>query len=776
MISIWIRAVLLPVGFALALAGFAQANRGELRFSVTDQSGAGLKARVQLDSRANQVHQSLETDKAGHLVVPMVPFGAYEVMVQQPGFTTFEGTVNVKSTVPLEKRIPLSLASVQSEVRVSAESPLLNYDSAAAATQIGLEQIHDRSSSLPGRTVQDLVVSQPGWLYEGNAVLHPRGSEYQTQFVVDGIPLTDNRSPGSGPEIEAEDLESVSIYTAGFPAEYGRKMGGVVELNTQRQTDPGLHGDVVLGGGTYNSVSGYGQLQETRRKDTFSASASGAHTEHYLNPVVPENYTNKGTTADFAVMYERDVSEKDRLMLSVRRAVSRYLIPNELIQQEAGQVQNGENLETMGMARFQHVISAESLLFLSGMLRDNAKDLESNTSPTPIAAFQHNRFREGYFKGTYSLHHGRHEFKTGVESDAAFLHENFRYEITDPSQFDPATPLAMAFADDRPDLEQSAFVQDLMRIDDWTASVGLRWDHYQLLLNRNAVSPRLALSRAFPAHELMFHAAYDHVFQTPAFENILISSSAKATALSGDFLNLPVQPSTGNDFELGGTKGFANKLRVDATAYWRLAHNAADDDQLLNTGVSYPIAFDRSATYGAEARVQVVGAGPVNGFVSYSYMVAKVWFPVTGGLFLGDDAAEAGYNTGGHFPATQDQRNTLSTRWEGSLTKRLRVAAGASYGSGLPFEYGGTEAEALAQYGPAVVSRLNFARGRTLPVLALNASAIAEVYRHEHTRVDLHVDGENLNGRLNVLDFGGLFSGNAIAPGRSVTVRLDTRF
>ncbi len=63
--------------------------------------------------------------------------------------------------------------------------------------------------------------SQPGWLYEGNAVLHPRGSENQTQFVIDGIPLTDNRSPSFGPEIEANDLESMSIYTAGFPQNTG---------------------------------------------------------------------------------------------------------------------------------------------------------------------------------------------------------------------------------------------------------------------------------------------------------------------------------------------------------------------------------------------------------------------------------------------------------------------------------------------------------------------------------------------------------------------------
>jgi hypothetical protein len=34
----------------------------------------------------------------------------------------------------------------------------------------------------------------------------------------------------------------------------------------------------------------------------------------------------------------------------------------------------------------------------------------------------------------------------------------------------------------------------------------------------------------------------------------------------------------------------------------------------------------------------------------------------------------------------------------------------------------------------------------------------------------------NLNNRLNVIDFGGLFSGNAIGPARSGFVRLTTSF
>jgi hypothetical protein len=37
-------------------------------------------------------------------------------------------------------------------------------------------------------------------------------------------------------------------------------------------------------------------------------------------------------------------------------------------------------------------------------------------------------------------------------------------------------------------------------------------------------------------------------------------------------------------------------------------------------------------------------------------------------------------------------------------------------------------------------------------------------------------DGTNLTGRLNVIDFGGLFSGNAIALGRSFAFRLTTNF
>ncbi len=767
------------LGVAVVAGGgrlLAQVNTGELRLRVTDPAGLGLKASVSVASDASQYRKMFESGLGGDLDVKNLPYGVYLVRVERAGFAVRGESVEVRSSLPVEQVIVLSVASLTTSVEVNAVSTLIDPYRPSTVMQVGSREIEDRVSSLPGRSVQDLVNSQPGWLYEGNGVLHPRGSEYQTQVVVDGIPLTDNRSPGMGPEIEADDLESASVYTAGISAEYGRKMGGVIELNTRRETAAGVHGQLVLAGGSYDTAQGYARVQDVWGRNTLGVSASGSMSAHYLNPVVPENFTNRGTTGDFSASFDRDLTKSDRLRLSVRHEISRYEIPNEMVQQQAGQLQTGDNVETMGTVRYQHIFSADRLGTVAGMVRDNAKDLVSNLNSTPINATQHNQFREGYFKATYTQHHGRQEFKAGVESDSAFLHEDFSYRITDPTQFDPGTPGSLVFLAHRPDLEQSGFVEDLIRLGGWTFSLGLRWDHYQLLLNQHGVSPRVSVGRYLKAMNMTLHGSYDRVYQTPSFANILISNSSQIEALNSEFLRLPVQPSRGNYYEGGVTKGFGDRVVVDANVYRRDVRNFADDDQLLNTGVAYPIAFDRAAIYGAETKVSLVRVGGLSGFASYSYMVGKTWFPVTGGLFLGDNAAAASSQTSGHFPITQDQRNTLRTRLRYQVAPRLWVAGGANYGSGLPFRYGGDQADALAQYGSQVVGRVNFERGRILPSLTLNASLGVDLYKHDKATVRFQADGDNLNGRLNVIDFGGLFSGNAIGPARSFALRLNTSF
>ncbi len=795
---------------------FAQSNTGEMRLTVTDPAGLGVKCAVELVSEGNEYRHTLTTDDQGNLEIKRLPYGIYEIQIKREGFAPDSESVDIHSALPLDRAIRLKLATASESVKVTDSATLIDPYRASSVNQIGSETIQNRLTSLPGRSLQDLVDSEPGWLYEGNAVLHPRGSEYQTQFVVDGIPLTDNRSPSFGPEIGADDVESLKIYTAGFPAEFGRKMGGVVEVNTFKAAQPGLHGQFALSGGSFDTAGIDTQDQYSWKTNTFGVSASGNMTSHYLNPVVPENYTNNGTTGSFAMSFERDLTQKDRLSLIVRHALSRYEVPNELVQQNGGYVpnadntvgcapvpggespsdcvyipggqrQDGDNFETMGSVSYQHVFSSDAIGWLRGMVRDNSNDLSSNPQSWPVIASQHNDFKEGYFSGSISVHKGRNEWKTGVESDVFFLHENFSDTIPDCASaapqcpitvgiFDPGTPTTFAFSGSRPDLEQSAYVQDAVRLGNWTVNAGLRWDHYQLLVNQDAVSPRFSVAHYFPSTGVNVHASYDRIFQTPAFENILLSSSTAVQSLDPSVLRLPVEPSHGNYYELGLTKAFLEKLRLDANYFRRDVNNYADDDQILSTAVSFPIAFRKAIIYGAEAKIEVLRWGRFSGFVSYSYTVGNAWFPVTGGLFLGDDAVSATTQLAGHFPDSQDQRNTVRTRVRYQIASRLWAAAGTEYGSGLPFDFQGTPQLAIQEYGQAVVDRLNFDRGRVKPLLSINASVGADLYKKENRTVRLQADVQNLGNRLNVLDFGGLFSGNAIAPPRSYALRLVTNF
>jgi hypothetical protein len=792
---------------------FAQSNSGELRLRVIDPSGKAVVTQVQLVSEANQYRYTFTTDDQGSLAARRLRYGVYEVQIQAPSFAPVSDSVEIRSAVPVDRTIQLKVAPVSESLNVSASGTLIDPYRAGSVNEMGLQTIQNRLTALPGRSIQDLVNSEPGWLYEGNAVLHPRGSEYQTQFVVDGIPLTDNRSPGFGPEIEADDIQSLAIYTGGIPAEFGRKMGGVVEVNTLKNEDPGFHGQLTLFGGTYATGGIDTQDQYTWGKNTVGLSASGDMTGHYLNPVVPENYTNNGTSGSFSLSYERQFTPKDHLTLIARHELARYEIPNELVQENGaylpsgdndcppvppadepddcvfipgGQLQTSDNFETMGSISYQHIFSPNAVGVLRGMARDNSNDFYSNPASWPLIATQHNDFKEIYSNGSVSIHHGRQEWKAGVESDNIFLNENFSYvmpDCADPT--DPQCPInvgildagdtTFAFTGSRPDLEQSAYVEDSIRLGNWSANLGIRWDHYQLLLNQNAVSPRVAVSRYFPSVGVNIHGSYDRIFQTPSFENILLSSSPTAEKLdtSVPAVQLPVAPSHGSYYELGATKAFFGKLRLDTNMFRRDVNNYADDNQVLSTGISFPIAFNKAVLYGAEGKLEVQQWGRFSGFASYSYIVGNAWFPVTGGLFLGDNASNP---TTGHFPDSQDQRNTVRDRIRYQVAPRLWLAAGSDYNSGLPFQPDLTPQQYATEYGQVVINHLNFDRDRIKPYFTQNASLSADLFHVEKLLVRLQGDVENLSNTLELIDFGGLFSGNAIGPSRQYTFRLLATF
>jgi hypothetical protein len=761
---------------ALTVPSLAQRDRGELRLEVHDPQGASLPATGELVSEANQFHLSFQVGEDGRYVVRDIAFGIYRLSLTHQGFVPSTRLVEIRSIVPQQLSLTLGLTPVETQVEVTATATLVDPSRTGSIYTIGPQAIGEQLSSQPGRSLLNLVNAQPGWFYEANGVLHPRGSEYDVQFVVDGLPLTQNRSPAFAPPFESQDVDSMRVMTADFPAEYGRKLGGVIEITSPQNTPPGLHGEFEAAGGSFSTASGHAAVIYSSGKNRFSVRGDGFHTTRYLDPPVLANYTNLGNAGGFSASYERDFSETDRVVLSVAQHAVRYLVPNELIQQQAGQRQDVAQNETTGQIRYQHAISPDVLLSLAGSVRDATGLLSSNPFSTPVIVFQDRGYREGYVRVDLAGQQGRHDWKVGADAIFNPVHEALQYQITDPSQFDPGTQLQLQFSDRRWDIEPGVYLQDRVHFGKWNVSAGVRFDHYSFVVHQSSWSPRLGISRYISSLDLLVHGSYDRVFQTPAMENLLIASSPALDSVSPLVVRLPVPPGRANYYEVGFTKSIAGVLRVDGNVFRRDFRNFADDDTLLDTGVSFPIAFSSAEIYGEEVQIAVPHWGRFAGFISYANQRGIGQGPVTGGLFLGDQASSAAETT--RFPISQDQRNTVRARVRYQATPRLWLATSAEYGSGLPVSIEGPIDLNfyLAQYGPAILSKVNFSAGRVRPNFSLDASVGATFYHRERKEISGHLEVNNLTNRLNVLNFASLFSGTAVAVPRSVAARLKLAF
>jgi TonB dependent receptor-like, beta-barrel/Carboxypeptidase regulatory-like domain len=758
----------------MGLAQFGQTNTGELHLSVADQSGLGVAAVVELANDAQQFKATFNTNAEGHLIIRRLAFGTYRVTLSAPGFAPSVTSVAVKSVTATEFRVMLSVAPVQTTVAVSPSETLVDPSQTSTANYLGATTLQQRITALPGRALPDLVNTQPGWLLEANGILHPRGSEYQTQYVVDGLPLTDNRSPAFAPELDADDVHAMKVLTSGYPAEYGRKLGGVIEVVTAGAVPHGFHASVGAFVGSFASASGTARVGYATERFAITSTGSLSRTDRYLDPPVEENFSNRGTTSNVSVRVEGDLTARDRLGAIVRHGQASFLVPNERVQEEAGQRQDRSSDETMGQVSYQRVLSQAAVLDVRGFGRTVSAALWSNQFATPIDVSQDRGFRELYLKAAAAGHRGIHEWKVGGDVIFGRVREQFAYRLTDAGAFDESIAAAFAFADTRPDREQALFVQDEIRAGAWTINAGLRWDGYRLVESDNALSPRIGVAWARPSIDLVVRGSYDRVFQTPAFENLLLASSPDLDVVSDTVLRLPVRPSRGNFFEAGLTKGLLGAARFDVTQFYREADNAADDDVLLNTGVSFPIAFRRSDIVGTEVKLEVPRWRALGASVVYGYMRGFAELPITGGLFL-DPGAEELLESNERFPISQDQRHTVRAHANYRIGTRGWLGVGVQYNSGLPVEFSGDIDEAIEQYGARIVEQIDFENERVRPWWALDFS-VGAVLRRGGTELRLHADVRNVTNRLNVINFAGLFSGTALAPPRSVALRVQASF
>jgi len=755
----------------------AQDRSGELRLSVTDSDGAVLPAHGLLVSQASHFELTFDTALTGEYVARKLPLGTYHLTLEHAGFAAYNSLVEIRSELPQKISVVLSVATVAQTVEVKDSDTLLDTTNPGNTYQLGAPTLRDWAATIPGRQAVDVVQSQPGWVLEANGVVHPRGSEYDTQYVVDGLPILNNRSPAFSPTDDLDDVQSVKTYTSGIPPEFGRKVGGVVETVTDRNPARGMHGTAILGGGSFDTGNAYLGSSYFDGRNVFGLSMDAARTDRFLDPPVLENFTNRATLAGVKGSFERDLTQKDRLRLSLSFDRAGFLVPNELIQQQNLQREDRSNQEVSGQVSYQHTFSSSVLGTVQGRVRDDEAGLTANTSSWPIRPFQDRGFREGYVSAAVAANFNHHEIKVGADSIYSFVHEQFSYHITATEIngqpiFDPSTPPDFFFQQSGDDREQAFFVQDNAHFGNLSLSGGIRFDHYSVRVTESAWSPRFGFAWYVPKLGVVFRGSYDRAFGTPAIENLLLSTSAKVRTLDANVAQLTLRPSRANYYELGATKELFRKAHLSANLFQRATRNFADDDVLLDTGVSFPIALSSAHIYGAESQLALPQWGPWSAWLNYSYMVASARLPVVGGLFLGEDASGL-LNSNSRIWISQDQRHTLHGQLRYQPWSRFWTSAGASYGTGLPVELNGESTATLVEeFGQAVVDRVNLNAGRVRPSLSVDLSAAVDLYKKESRAVRLQGDIRNLNNRLNVIDFASVFSGTAIASSRTFSLRL----
>src|SRR5438067_5350927 len=415
-------------------AAVAQSERGQLRVQVQDSTGAAVPAAIALISDVNHIERTGVANNSGEFTSHNLPFGIYRLTVSHSGFAAADRLIEIHSEPVMSVAITLGVAPVTSAVVVNDAATLVDPSRTSTTYTVGRQAVNQSLAAQPGRSLTDLINDQPGWVYEANGVLHPRGAEYGVQYVVDGMPITENRSPAFAPPLEADEAESLRVRTAGYPAEYGRKLGGIVEVTTPPDLPAGFHGKAAVSGGSFGSAAGFAGLSYGKGKNQFTFSGDRGTTDRYLDPPVVANFTNHGDFGGVSASYSQDLSGRDRVRFSFTHGSANFQVPNELVQQQVGQRQQRRNSDISGIVAYQRIVTDNLLLSAEASVRDSAARLSSNPLSTPVIADQQRGYREGYARVDLAGHSGRHDWKLGADGVFSNVHEALQYAVTDPSQ------------------------------------------------------------------------------------------------------------------------------------------------------------------------------------------------------------------------------------------------------------------------------------------------------------------------------------------------------
>src|SRR2546425_2615725 len=240
-----------------SISAFSQVTtaQAQLNGSVRDQSGGAIvKASIALGAvDTNRVSTAVSND-VGYYILPNLPPGRYELTAEYTGFGKYTQTGIVLSVGQVATiDITLKVAGAGEKIVVTTETPIIE------PTRTEVSQVIDTTQivALPinGRLFTDFALLSPG-VATGRTSLQSTFTDPATTRISFGgqrdlnnavtVDGADNIMAANGSQRATPSQEAVSefrVVNNSFGAEYGRALGGIVNIVTKSGTNE-LHGSV----------------------------------------------------------------------------------------------------------------------------------------------------------------------------------------------------------------------------------------------------------------------------------------------------------------------------------------------------------------------------------------------------------------------------------------------------------------------------------------------------------------------------------------------------
>jgi hypothetical protein len=725
------------------------------------------------------------TGATGWFAFPIVRPGEYRLTVSLDGFDTRHLTLSVE---PREIRT-LSVALEVTGVAVNVEVPGMRGSApgthSPSSTTLTIERL-DAMPVFQRIALSDAIVtSAPGMIRGHDDFVHIRGHEVALNPLINGVSFWENTHSVFSAGLSPDVIETANVMTGGFPAEYGNRFGGVIDIVTRSGFRMENRGAATVSWGGAGRRRAGGELGGHRGRFGYFLFGTLFESDRFLSPPDREAIHDSARGAHVFTQFENSFGRLGSIKAVVMGDGTNFEIPKtalDVLLRPLATVRQDTRQQT-AIVGWTGVFN-EVAVSASTYQRWSRSRLFPAGGPLTVRAAGERTLSTVGGKIDATRFSRRHAWKAGIDAVRLRPEETLAYSYADYLEFTHLVGLPhihvadqfIGFAGEASGGQVSAYLQDSIQAGSRvTVDVGLRADRFDLLTSAMHASPRVNLAWRV-ADATVIHASYNHFFVPPPVEGVLSSSAGLTRFIEeiGDALPQLV-PIVEDQLE-GGVTSRLGPVQVGVTSYWRETKNPVHTTIWPDSRIYSYASFDRARAYGLEAKAEGASlALGITGYLNYALGHGHFQNPVTGGF-----VTEAAHITQtDRFLAPMDQTHTLT----GGLTYRhvatgLWVASGIEFGSGTPIGHGGPGHE----HAPGTADHEDVPSSGGPPRVpghfTANASVGVNLLRDAKRRgkLALQVDVENVGNNVYLIAKEGEFSPSQFSIPRLLSVTAKLRF